>query len=59
MPPAATCTGTVVSGCGGGAIWESNLLRRCGELVLDLEREEGERPMLRRPGAGGGDGGHP
>ena len=27
--------------------------------MLDLEREEGERPMLRRPGAGGGDGGHP
>ena len=56
MPPAATCTGTVV---GGGAIRESNLLRHGGELVLDLEREEGERPMLRRPGAGGGDGGHP
>ena len=56
MPPAATCTGTVV---GGGAIGESNLLRLGEELVLDLEREEGERPMLRRPGAGGGDGGHP
>ena len=40
-------------------IEESDLLRRGGELVLDLEREEGERPMLRRPGAGGGDGGHP
>ena len=41
-------------------MWESDLLRRGGEEeVPDLEREEGEWPMLRNPGAGGGGGGHP
>jgi hypothetical protein len=38
---------------------ESDLLRRGGEEGPDLEREEGEWPMLRSPAAGGGGGGHP
>jgi hypothetical protein len=38
---------------------ENDLLRRGGEEGPDLEREEGEWPMLRNHESGGGDDGHP